>query len=248
MNEEEQLEVARERRVARRAFVMFGVGSVGSVAGFRWLRDASRNDGISWPLRRGLNASSSVQRVVLGTGNVATYSVSEAEDLKVNGRIGMSDVAIDPASWTIALSKDGQPVGTLPLTKIRTLTMREQTVDHKCIEGWNRTVTWTGVRLADVMDSVRDIVGDGYNHVGFATANNGYQVTLDRNVVRHRQTLLAFKLNGEDLTPEHGSPVRLAVPTRYGIKSLKQVASMNFAKVRQPDYWGARGYDYDASF
>ena len=64
----------------------------------------------------------------------------------------------------------------------------------------------------------------------------------------HPQALLALHLNDETLTSEHGAPVRLALPTHYGVKSIKQVGRISFTDIEPPDYWAERGYDKDMSF
>ncbi len=43
----------------------------------------------------------------------------------------------------------------------------------------------------------------------------------------HPQTLLAYAMNGEDLTPDHGAPVRLRVPRQLGYKNLKYIARIS---------------------
>ena len=48
-------------------------------------------------------------------------------------------------------------------------------------------------------------------------------------------------MNGKPLEPFHGAPLRLAVPIKYGIKSLKQVGSIAFTEARPADYWAERG-------
>jgi DMSO/TMAO reductase YedYZ molybdopterin-dependent catalytic subunit len=53
-------------------------------------------------------------------------------------------------------------------------------------------------------------------------------------------------MNGQSLTPEHGAPLRLVIPVKYGIKNLKQVGTIRFTDERPPDYWAERGYDWYA--
>jgi DMSO/TMAO reductase YedYZ molybdopterin-dependent catalytic subunit len=60
----------------------------------------------------------------------------------------------------------------------------------------------------------------------------------------HPQTLLAYEMNGKPLSIAHGAPLRLIIPVKYGIKSLKRVGRITFARHRPPDYWAERGYDW----
>ena len=54
--------------------------------------------------------------------------------------------------------------------------------------------------------------------------------------------LLAHKRNGEPLTQQHGSPVRLVVPSRYGWKSAKWVNGVEFMETEQSGFWEKLGY------
>ena len=62
----------------------------------------------------------------------------------------------------------------------------------------------------------------------------------------HPQTLLCYEMEGRPLTPDHGAPLRLLIPVKYGIKSLKQIGTIRFTDRRPADYWAERGYDWYA--
>ena len=58
------------------------------------------------------------------------------------------------------------------------------------------------------------------------------------------QTLLAYEQNGEPLTVAHGAPLRLYIPNKYGVKSLKRIGTITFSDTRPRDYWHEDGYDW----
>lgn len=64
----------------------------------------------------------------------------------------------------------------------------------------------------------------------------------------HPQTLLAYEMNGQPLTNDHGAPLRLIIPVKYGIKNLKRIGKITFSDSRPKDYWAENGYDYDSGF
>ncbi len=88
------------------------------------------------------------------------------------------------------------------------------------------TSTWRGVRLRDVLamvqphDHVLEIVARGADHGPRDDSDTPGDVTFERalplDVAQHPDTLLAFEMNGELLSPEHGAPIRLVVPGWYG--------------------------------
>jgi len=55
-------------------------------------------------------------------------------------------------------------------------------------------------------------------------------------------------MNGAPLTAEHGAPLRLAIPVKYGIKNIKRIGKITYATARPRDYWAEDGYDWYAGF
>lgn len=80
--------------------------------------------------------------------------------------------------------------------------------------------------------------------MGLETPNGMYYVGLDMDSVLHPQTLLAYEMNDKPLTIDHGAPLRLIVPVKYGIKCLKRIGTIYFSNERPRDYWAEQGYDY----
>ena len=53
-------------------------------------------------------------------------------------------------------------------------------------------------------------------------------------------------MNGEALTLEHGAPLRLVIPVKYGVKNIKRVGTIAYTNQRPQDYWANEGYDWFA--
>ncbi len=86
-------------------------------------------------------------------------------------------------------------------------------------------------------------------YVGMATPDGGYYVGLDTPSALHPQTLLAYQMNGQnlgDLEDDHGAPLRLVIPVKYGIKNIKRIGKIAYGETEPPDYWRKRGYDFYA--
>jgi DMSO/TMAO reductase YedYZ molybdopterin-dependent catalytic subunit len=62
----------------------------------------------------------------------------------------------------------------------------------------------------------------------------------------HPQTLLAYERNGKPLEPEHGAPLRLVIPVKYGIKNIKNIGLIRYTRDKPRDYWAEEGYDWFA--
>jgi DMSO/TMAO reductase YedYZ molybdopterin-dependent catalytic subunit len=74
------------------------------------------------------------------------------------------------------------------------------------------------------------------------TPDGGYYIGLDRESALHPQTLLCYEMNGEPLTSDHGAPLRLVIPVKYGIKHIKRIGTIRFTRERPADYWAVQGY------
>ncbi|MCU1263678.1 MAG: molybdopterin-binding oxidoreductase, partial [Bryobacterales bacterium] len=152
----------------------------------------------------------------------------------------------DRAAWKVRVegtSASAAPV-EVPLAEIKALPRAEHVTELKCIEGWSEIVHWGGVRFADFAKKYPPAAGMRY--VGMETPDGEYYVGLDMASAMHPQTLLCFEMSGQPLTEKHGAPLRLCIPTKYGIKNIKQLGKIAYTRERPDDYWAERGYDWYA--
>ncbi len=145
----------------------------------------------------------------------------------------------------------------LALADLQALPRTEMIIEFKCIEGWSTVAQWAGVRFADLARAFPpatrsgrpfdvDRPEDAPPYVSMATPDGSYYVGLDAASALHPQTLLAWEHGGAALTLEHGAPLRLVTPVKYGIKSIKRVGTIAWTTQRPADYWAERGYDWFA--
>lgn len=231
------------QQMTRRSFATGGVAALVGTAGLWWLKNASLDDGISWPLRKVLQFNEQVSSAYFGPSRLApTFDPSRAKDPRVNGRIGLTP-QVDVARWRLdVLSPGEQPVieRSLPIGAIHELPRFEMVTEFKCVEGWSQIVQWAGARLSDFIEKY----GHESPYVGLMTPNRDYYVGLDRASALHSQSLLAYEMNGKPLSVEHGAPLRLVCPLKYGVKSIKRIGAIQFSTTRPADYWAERGYDW----
>ena len=216
--------------------------------GWQWLWSQPRQGRLPWPLRRVLEANRRLWQAYFHPDRTApTYPVGRAQAVPVNGDHGLEG-ELDPAAWRLVLEGSASyDRRELTLDDVLAVGTTEVVTELRCIEGWTRIAHWSGVRLADLLAAhpVADMDSDRPPHyVAFETPDRGYYVGLDLATALHPQTLLAYRLNGEPLTPGHGAPLRLVVPIAYGIKSLKRLGRIRLTTTRPDDYWAERGYDW----
>jgi DMSO/TMAO reductase YedYZ molybdopterin-dependent catalytic subunit len=137
---------------------------------------------------------------------------------------------IDPAetgpSWRLQL----EGAGSASLSREELLAMPLHTYDLPiaCVEGWSTTQRWTGVRLRDLAaqvgaDGAREVLVESLQKGGSLRA-----VTLSSGQIADERSLLALRVNGADLSPDHGYPARVIVPAAPGVHCTKWVSSMHF--------------------
>ena len=105
---------------------------------------------------------------------------------------------------------------------------------------WSRLDnTWQGVAFEEVMKLVRPLAEARYV---MAHCYGGYTANLPLSTLMDSDVLFAYGHDGEPLHPDHGGPLRLVVPKRYGWKSAKWVRGLEFLAEDRPGFWEVRGY------
>jgi DMSO/TMAO reductase YedYZ molybdopterin-dependent catalytic subunit len=250
--------VRRElRRRSRRGFLSLAAGAAGVGIGWRWLLRQPRVDGIPAPFRSTLETNAGLWQALASPDRLAPVYPASAATLpsRVNGRLGLDETA-DVQAWRLRLEGAAAGPLELPLAAIQELPRHVLTTELRCVEGWSTIVSWTGARLADLVAAYPPVNRDGSRadvgrdpdrlprFVALETPGRGYYVGLDMASALHPQTLLAYQINGAPLPWLHGAPLRLAIPIKYGVKSLKRIGVLRYTDVRPADYWAERGYDW----
>jgi len=243
-----------QQKINRRNFISFTTFFVVGGAmfgGWKWLANAPAETpgitaGARKPLRRALNKTELFFRRIFSNNHpVKTYPLSRAaKKVRVNGNIGIRDRNFDTQSWQLNVMKGPKDALQLNLDELKALPKTELVFDFKCVEGWDQVQHWGGVKFADFIAHYGLQEQAKKQYVGMVTPDGGYYVGLDMPSAMHPQTLLAYEMNGRPLAPEHGAPLRLIIPVKYGIKNLKRIGTISFSNERPPDYWAEQGYDY----
>jgi DMSO/TMAO reductase YedYZ molybdopterin-dependent catalytic subunit len=110
------------------------------------------------------------------------------------------------------------------LTDLKELPSRTQITKLICEEGWSYIASWTGVPLSSLLKLVG--ASTRAKWVVFYPFDD-FWGSIDIDEAFHPQTLLAYGMNGQDLSPDHGAPLRLKVPRQLGYKNLKFLARIS---------------------
>ncbi len=218
------------------------------VGTFSWIRFGPSSDGLPTALREVQTLNEKIGRRLYSNTHIGPLKTAPTHAPRVNGLIGLDD-DVDDASFRMKV-ESGTKVVTLSIPELEALPRSQATTDFKCVEGWTEVFQYAGVRFSDFMKAENvGLHDDGtpYPYVGLETPDGVYYVSLDIESMMNSQTILAYEMNGGELAMENGYPVRLMIPNKYGIKSLKRVGRIFFSDTRPPDYWQKRGYDWFSS-
>jgi len=142
---------------------------------------------------------------------------------KTAGGAGVRDAAFDPGYRLTVVGPDR--TAGLALADLAALPQHTVVLPISCVEGWSSTGTWTGVRLRDLVALVGVDPEDAEAYVESLEARGRYRATtVPPPHVRDPFTLVALRLGGEPLHPDHGYPARLIAPNRPGVLQTKWVA------------------------
>ncbi len=245
----------RIRRMSRRSFVWAGMAIAGGFVGLRTfnrvgLSESGLDEGVHKTLRGVLRFNDKVAQGVFyaPTHLSPTFPRSQAEEPRNNYK-GETPI-VDLEAWRLKVlnTQTGKPL-KIALADLKDLPFVEQTTELHCVEGWSKIVNWGGYRFVDFAKKYPFAPGTKFVSMLSEPADypdERYYVGLDIASCLHPQTLLATHMNGQELTAEHGAPLRLIMPHKYGIKNIKLITTIAYTNKAPADYWAEQGYDYYA--
>ena len=154
---------------------------------------------------------------------------------------------IDGATWSLPIfGVVGNPV-SLTLDDIRNnYEARDQYVTISCISGrvgtdLISTTQWTGVSVQDILADVQPNEDAGYLHI---TSGDGFYETVDLDLIASdERIMLCYAWDGHALPIDHGFPLRIWLPDRFGMKQPKWITGIEVVKDYKEGYWVERGWD-----
>jgi len=122
------------------------------------------------------------------------------------------------ADWSLSIEGSVSRPGSYSLADLQKFPSHTHITRHTCEEGWTAIAQWTGVPMSTILQSVGILPSARFiNFYSF----DGWVDSIDLLDAFHPQTILAYGMNGRDLSIPHGAPVRLRVENQIGYKSMK---------------------------
>ena len=203
--------------ISRRGVLAFAGG------GSLLLLALSVGQSLGGPLRRTALLAPHGQEVGEGSG-----------DFQINVTAAQAGVraAETGASWRLVLSHTG-PGGGAPVSLSRTqlLAMAQHTahLPIACVEGWSTgNQAWTGVRLRDLARLAGAAQPANVLVESLEGGGTDRRAVLSAGQIMDLDSLLALRVNGADLSLDHGYPARVIVPACPGVHNTKWVTRLTF--------------------
>jgi sulfoxide reductase catalytic subunit YedY len=170
--------------------------------------------------------------------------------------------AFRPTPWTLEVGGLVAKPRTYDLDDLlRAFPLEERNYRHRCVEAWAMAIPWTGFPLAALLKKAEPLPAARYvRFVTFfrpdqASRQTGrfpwpYTEGLTLAEATNELTLLATGVYGHPLLKQHGAPVRLVVPWKYGYKSAKSLVKIEVTDRRPATFWNTVApdeYDFDAN-
>ena len=157
---------------------------------------------------------------------------------------------IDGATWTLPITGLVDNPVTFTLDDLRArYEARNEFVTLSCIS--NRvggpligTTYWTGASLQDIL---ADVIPRRDARYLLITCGDGFYETVDLDLINSdKRIMLAYNWDGNPIPFDHGFPLRIWLPDRFGMKQPKWITGIEVIGNYEPGYWVGRGWSKEA--
>ncbi|MCX7771084.1 MAG: molybdopterin-dependent oxidoreductase [Proteobacteria bacterium] len=152
--------------------------------------------------------------------------------------------ALDIKNWKLTVSGLCKNPRSFDLNFLKSLKKTIQVSRMKCVECWSAKAKWGGFRAKELFDIVKPKNEAKYLYVYSA---DDYYEYIPIEVISHPRTLFVYEMNDAPLPDEHGAPLRLIIPSKYGYKNVKTIIKLEFIEKDGVGYWSQFGYSRDAT-
>ena len=154
--------------------------------------------------------------------------------------------------WTVKIDgmvEKPQEIGLDDL--IRKMPLEERLYRHRCVEAWGMAIPWSGFPFAKLVEMAKPLSAAKYLRMETfldPSVAPGQKQTwypwpyVEGLTMAEATNELAFLVTGaygKPVAKSQGAPLRLAVPWKYGFKSIKSITHFSFTDQRPKTYWEA---------
>lgn len=165
-------------------------------------------------------------------------------------QIAASAQALKTRPWEIVIDGMCDNPQTIAIDDLlKRVSLEERVYRHRCVEAWSMVVPWTGFPLADLVKLAAPQSGAKYvrfeTFMDPATAEGQrapwypwpYVEGVTMAEAANELAFLVTGVYGKPLPNQFGAPLRLALPWKYGFKSIKSIVKVSFTDERPVSFW-----------
>ncbi len=158
--------------------------------------------------------------------------------------------ALKTRPWTVTVEGLVRKPGVYDIeTMLKWAPMEERVYRLRCVEGWSMVIPWVGYSLHELIKRVEPTGSAKFVEFTTAMQPNAmgglrapvldwpYVEGLRLDEAQHPLTMWVFGMYGEILPNQNGAPLRLAVPWKYGFKSIKSIVKIRFTETQPLTSW-----------
>ncbi|MBI3970932.1 MAG: molybdopterin-dependent oxidoreductase [Chloroflexi bacterium] len=182
--------------------------------------------------------------------------ITSNTDFYIVTKNAAGDPMLRTEDWRLQIDGEVQRPIEVDYASLRTLPAVEITKTLECVSNFVAkcelvpfgcdlisTARWKGARVSDVMALAGGVKAGAGTLATFAA--DEYTTALPIDVALAPDTLLVYEMNGQVLPREHGYPLRMLVPGRYGMKSAKWIVALRVLRREFFDWYGQRNWSKD---
>ncbi len=237
-----------EPLVLNRRTLLVGAGVIGASAALPRRPLAAEQDPTAdlYPAKR--NTTYTIERAV--TPEDINTKFNNFYEFGSHKRIASAAEALKIRPWEIKIDGEVEKPMTVGIDDlIRKIGLEERLYRHRCVEAWSMTVPWTGfplkslVALASPLSKAKYVRMETFKDPDVARGQRASWYPwpyVEGVTMAEANTDLAFLVTGaygKPLPKSMGAPIRLALPWKYGFKSIKSIVRVSFTEERPKSFW-----------
>ena len=152
--------------------------------------------------------------------------------------------------WTVTIDGMVEKEMTLDIDDLLAkMPLEERLYRHRCVEAWSMAVPWSGfpmeafVKMANPLGSARFVRMETFSDSDMAPGQRQFWYPwpyIEGLTIEEATSELAFLVTGiygKPVSKQHGAPLRIALPWKYGFKSIKSIVKFTFTDERPLSFW-----------
>ena len=162
-----------------------------------------------------------------------------------------------PVPWAVEVTGECNKPRTFDLDDLLGFEHEERIYHFRCVERWAMNVPWTGFPLSALLDAVEP--NSGARFVAFTSLNRPeempglassnwypwpYHEALRMDEAMNPLAFVVTGIYGDPLVRQHGAPIRMAIPWKYGYKGAKAVVKIELTRRQPPFFWEMQQHEY----